>query len=102
MAVHLAVAGDVFGGDLFCVFFFFQKMSWMRSGTELSQFLRIFSTYSWWFCRRSRLNLFYTIYGHDGHLHFQILTILAFWYFFHINAKYEIGCLVSQEMSFGF
>ena len=41
MAVHLAVAGDVFDGVLFCAVFF-HEMSWMRSGTELSQFLRIF------------------------------------------------------------
>ena len=46
MAVHLAVAGDVFGGVLFCAVLFPQEMSWMRSGTELSQFLRIFPTYS--------------------------------------------------------
>ena len=46
MVVHLAVAGDVFDAVLFCaVFFFFHEMSWMRSGTELSQLsgvLRIF------------------------------------------------------------
>ena len=42
MAVHLAVAGDVFNGVLFCAVLFSHEMSWMRSGTELSQFLRIF------------------------------------------------------------
>ena len=42
MAVHLAVAGDVFDGILFCAVIFSHKMSWMRSGTELSHFLRIF------------------------------------------------------------
>ena len=41
MAVHLAVAGDVFVGVLFMVSFS-PRDSWMRSGTELSQFLRIF------------------------------------------------------------
>ena len=46
MAVHLAVAGDVFGGVIFCAVLFPQEMSWMRSGTELSQFPRIFLTYS--------------------------------------------------------
>ena len=45
MTVHLAVAGDVFGGDLFYAVLFPHKMSWMRSGTELNQFLRI-PTYS--------------------------------------------------------
>ena len=42
MAVHLTVAGDVFDGVLFCALLFSHNMSWMRSGTELSQFLRIF------------------------------------------------------------
>ena len=42
MAVHLAVAGNVFGGVLFCSVLFPHEMSWMRSGTELCQFLRIF------------------------------------------------------------
>ena len=42
MAVQLAVAGDVFDGVLFCVVLFSHEMSWMRSGAELSQFLRIF------------------------------------------------------------
>ena len=37
MAVHLAVAGDVFNGVSFS-----HEMSWMKSGTLLSQFLRIF------------------------------------------------------------
>ena len=41
MAFHLDVAGDVFNGVLFCVVLF-HEMSWMRSGTELSQFLKIF------------------------------------------------------------
>ena len=45
VAVHLAVAGDVFGGVLFSAVLFPHKMSWMRSGTEPSQFLRIFPTY---------------------------------------------------------
>ena len=46
MAVHLAVAGDVFGGISFCsVLFPSHEMSWVRSGTELSPFLRIFPTY---------------------------------------------------------
>ena len=42
MAVHLAVAGDVFDVVLFCVVFFPREMSLMRSGTEFSQFPRIF------------------------------------------------------------
>ena len=40
MAVHLVVAGDVFDGVLFCAVPL--EMSWMRSGTELSNFLSIF------------------------------------------------------------
>ena len=47
MAVHLAVAGDVFGGVLFCAVLFSYEMSLMRSGTELCQFLRIFPAYSY-------------------------------------------------------
>ena len=43
MAVHLAVAGDVIDGVLFCAVFLSKEMSWMSFGTELSQFLRIFS-----------------------------------------------------------
>ena len=42
MAVHLAVTGDVFDGVLFCAVLFPHEMSWMRSGTEVSHFLRIF------------------------------------------------------------
>ena len=42
MAAHLVVAGDVFDGVLFCAVHFPHEMSSMRSGTELSQFLRIF------------------------------------------------------------
>ena len=42
MDVHLAVAGDVFDGVLLCDVLFSHAMSWMRSGTESSQFLRIF------------------------------------------------------------
>ena len=46
MAVHLAVAGDVFVGVIFgAVQFPMLKMSWMRSGTELGQFLRGFLAY---------------------------------------------------------
>ena len=41
MAVHLAVACDVFDGVLLSRPFS-HEMSWMRSRTELSQFLRIF------------------------------------------------------------
>ena len=41
IAVHVAVAGDVFDGVFLCCPFF-HKMSWMRSGTELSPFLRGF------------------------------------------------------------
>ena len=40
IAVHLAVAGDVFDGVLLCCFS--HEMSWMRSWTKLSQFLRVF------------------------------------------------------------
>ena len=42
IAAHLAVAVDVFDGVLFCAVLFSHEMSWMRSGTELSQFLRLF------------------------------------------------------------
>ena len=42
MAVHLAVAGDLFYGVLFCAVFFPTRCLGMRSKTELSQFLRIF------------------------------------------------------------
>ena len=42
MAALLAFAGDVFDGVLFCAVLFSHKMSRLRSGTELSQFLRIF------------------------------------------------------------
>ena len=42
MAVHLAVTGDVFDGVLFCVVLFPVEISWMRSGSEFSRFLRIF------------------------------------------------------------
>ena len=42
MAVHLAVAGDVFDGVLFCAVLFPHEIFWMRPGTELSQILRIF------------------------------------------------------------
>ena len=42
MAVYLAVAGgDIFDGVLFCTILFPREMSWVRSGAELSQFLRI-------------------------------------------------------------
>ena len=37
-----AVAGDVFNGVSLCCPFFPHEMSWMRSGTLLNQFLRIF------------------------------------------------------------
>ena len=39
---HMAVAGDVFDGVMFCAVLLPHEMSWMRSGIELSQFLRIF------------------------------------------------------------
>ena len=42
MAVHHTVDGDVFDGVLFCAILFPPEMSWMRSGTELRQFLGIF------------------------------------------------------------
>ena len=42
MAAHLAVAGDVFGRVLFYAAFFSHEMTWMKSGTELSQFLKSF------------------------------------------------------------
>ena len=42
MAVHLAVAGDVFDDVLFYAVLFSHEMSCMRYGTELSQFVRIF------------------------------------------------------------
>ena len=41
IAVHLAVAGDVFDGVfLWCPFS--REMFWMRSGTLLSKLLRVF------------------------------------------------------------
>ena len=41
MAVNLAVACDVFDGDIFCAVLFPGGV-WIRFGIELSQFLRIF------------------------------------------------------------
>ena len=41
MAVYLDVAGDAFDGVLFCAVCF-PTRCWMRSGTELSQFLGSF------------------------------------------------------------
>ena len=39
----------------------------------------------------------FTIYGHGGHLEFQIITpILAYMYIYHINAKYEISLKLAQ------
>ena len=38
----MAVAGDVFDGVLFRAVLSSQEMCWMRSGTKLSQFLKIF------------------------------------------------------------
>ena len=46
MAVYLAVADGVFDNVLFCAVLFPYEMSWMRYGTEMSQLLRIFPTYS--------------------------------------------------------
>ena len=37
---------DFFCGVLFSAVLFFHEIYWMRSGTELSQFLRIFPTYT--------------------------------------------------------
>ena len=42
MAVYLSVPGEVFDGVLLCAVLFSHEMSWMRSRTELRQFLRIF------------------------------------------------------------
>ena len=42
IAVHLAVNGDVIGDVLFCAVLFSHEMFWIRSGTELSHFLRMF------------------------------------------------------------
>ena len=42
MTVRLAVAGDVFNGVLFLCCPFSCEISLVRSGTELSKFLRIF------------------------------------------------------------
>ena len=44
MAVHLAIASDVLVVS-FCAVFFPHEMSWIKSKTELSQFLGKFSTY---------------------------------------------------------
>ena len=40
--VHLAVTVDVFGGVLSGAVLFFHEMSWVRSGTGLNRFLRLF------------------------------------------------------------
>ena len=40
-AVHMAVAGGVYDGVFLCCPFS-HEMSWMRSWTKLSQFLRVF------------------------------------------------------------
>ena len=41
MIVHLAVAGGVFDDVTLC-YSFSRDLSWMKSGTEFRQFLRIF------------------------------------------------------------
>ena len=41
IAVHLAVASDVFDGVFLCCPFSHER-SWMSSGAELGQFLRVF------------------------------------------------------------
>ena len=46
IAVHLAAASDVFDGVFLCCPFS-HEMCWMRSGTELSQFLRV--SYLLWY-----------------------------------------------------
>ena len=61
MTVHLAVTGDVFGGILFCASPFSRVMSWMRIGTELSQFLKIFPTYSF-DIKRKEIEVFDAVY----------------------------------------
>ena len=48
MAVHLAVAGDAFDGIFLC-YPYSHEMSWMRSGTQWSQFLKLFPT-CFYFC----------------------------------------------------
>ena len=40
MAFHLAIDGYVFDGVYSFAVFFSKEISWVRSGTELSQFLR--------------------------------------------------------------
>ena len=45
VVVRLPVAGGVFGGNFLCCSFS-RGVSWMGSGTELSQFLRGFPIYS--------------------------------------------------------
>ena len=42
MAVYLVAAGDVFDSISFCAVLFSHEMSRIRSGAELSQFLRFF------------------------------------------------------------
>ena len=42
MAVHLAVAGDVYDGVLFCAVLFPHEMSWMRSANDLPTLLYFF------------------------------------------------------------
>ena len=63
MAVHLAVACDVFDGVLFLCCPLSHETSWVRSGTELSQFLRLFLP-TQLFVILGLLGLFYSIF--DG------------------------------------
>ena len=40
----------------------------------------------------------FTIYGHDGHLEFRIMThFSSILYNYHINAKYEISLKLAQQ-----
>ena len=62
MAVHLALASDVFDGVLFFVLSF----SWMRSGTELNQFLRIFHLFLTTEIKKSPKSFFLEPLGSDA------------------------------------
>ena len=52
-----------FDSVLFCAFLFSHEMSWMKSGTELSQFIRTFTLFTRAkLCRLNHIDL--NLYGH--------------------------------------
>ena len=45
------------------------------------------------------IGMVFTIYGHGGHLEFQIMTHFSLiLYIYHINAKYEISLKLAQYL----